>query len=165
MKNNRNNKNKKDKKNSKSDNSALKKTVSAVYDIMLENDLNQVSWEEKDKFKLKLTRKSNMIPANAVVPSQSLPDDTRKETEEPKDVADYIRSPMNGIFYRSSSPGADPFVKENTDVAIGQTVCIIEAMKLMNEVQVERHCKILKVMVKNAEPVKVGQPLFEIENL
>jgi len=72
-------------------------------------------------------------------------------------------SPMNGIFYRTPSPGAEPFVKESDKITSGATVCIIEAMKLMNEVQVERNCKIIKVLIDNASPVKINQPLFEVE--
>lgn len=74
-----------------------------------------------------------------------------------------INSPLAGVFYRSPRPDADPFVQENGSVSPGQTLCIVEAMKLMNEITAERACKITKILVENAEAVEEGQPLFVIE--
>lgn len=71
-----------------------------------------------------------------------------------------IKSPMVGIFYRSPSPGAKPYVETDERVERGQVVCIIEAMKLMNEIQSEVAGRIIKVLVENAQPVEYGQPLF-----
>jgi acetyl-CoA carboxylase biotin carboxyl carrier protein len=75
-----------------------------------------------------------------------------------------INSPMVGTFYSSSSPDVEPYVKEGTRVEIGQTVCIIEAMKLMNEIKAESAGVIVKVLVDNAQPVEFGQPLFTIKS-
>ena len=74
-----------------------------------------------------------------------------------------INSPMVGTFYRSPSPDAAPFVKEGDMVAEGKTVCIIEAMKLMNEIKSEVKGKIAKILVENGQPVEFGQPLFVVE--
>jgi acetyl-CoA carboxylase biotin carboxyl carrier protein len=74
-----------------------------------------------------------------------------------------IRSPMVGTFYRSPSPDADPYVEIGQDVNVGQTLCIIEAMKLMNELESEFAGKIAKILVENAQPVEYNQPLFLIE--
>ena len=71
-----------------------------------------------------------------------------------------IKSPMVGIFYRSPSPGVKPYVEAGETVQRGQVVCIIEAMKLMNEIQSEVAGRIVKVLVENAQPVEYGQPLF-----
>ena len=71
-----------------------------------------------------------------------------------------IDSPMVGTFYRSPAPGEDPFIKEGDAVEKGQTVCIVEAMKLMNEVGAKTSCVIEKVLVENGQPVEFGQPLF-----
>ncbi|MFA5504247.1 MAG: acetyl-CoA carboxylase biotin carboxyl carrier protein [Vulcanimicrobiota bacterium] len=76
---------------------------------------------------------------------------------------DTINSPLAGVFYRAPRPDADPFVKEQDSVGPGQTLCIVEAMKLMNEITAERACKITKILVENAEAVEEGQPLFVIE--
>lgn len=74
-----------------------------------------------------------------------------------------IKSPMVGTFYTSPEPGAPPFVDAGQRVARGQTVCIIEAMKLMNEIEAEFDGVIVKRLVENAEPVEFGQPLFLVE--
>jgi acetyl-CoA carboxylase biotin carboxyl carrier protein len=74
-----------------------------------------------------------------------------------------VNSPMVGTLYRSPSPDAQPFAKEGTKVEVGQTVCIIEAMKLMNEIKAETAGTITKFMVENAQPVEFGQPLYVIK--
>ena len=74
-----------------------------------------------------------------------------------------IEAPMVGTFYRASTPGADPFVNEGDVVKEGQVLCIIEAMKLMNEIEARVGGRIAKVMVENGQPVEFGQPLFLIE--
>ncbi len=75
-----------------------------------------------------------------------------------------ISSPIVGTFYRSSSPTADPFVKIGSNVEAETVVCIIEAMKLMNEIQAEATGEVVKVYVENGQPVEYGQPLFGIRN-
>lgn len=74
-----------------------------------------------------------------------------------------IKSPMIGTFYLTSSPDADPFVKEGDSVKAGETVCIIEAMKLFNEIESEISGKIVKVLVSNSTPVEYDQPLFLVD--
>ena len=74
-----------------------------------------------------------------------------------------IVSPMVGTFYRAPTPDAPPFVKEQDGIAPGQVVCIIEAMKLMNEIQSDIKGRILEILVENAQPVEYGQPLFVLE--
>ena len=71
-----------------------------------------------------------------------------------------IKSPMVGTFYRSSSPGAEPFASLGSTVAEGQTLCVIEAMKLMNEIPSEFAGVVKEILVENGEPVEFGQPLF-----
>ena len=73
-----------------------------------------------------------------------------------------INSPMVGTFYTSSKPGAEPFVKVGSKVKSGDVLCIIEAMKLLNEIQSDYDGEIVEVLVENAEPVEFGQPLFRI---
>lgn len=74
-----------------------------------------------------------------------------------------IKSPMIGTFYLTSSPDADPFVKEGDSIKTGETVCIIEAMKLFNEIEAEVSGKIVKVLVTNSTPVEYDQPLFLVD--
>lgn len=74
-----------------------------------------------------------------------------------------ITSPMVGTFYRSPSPDADPFVQIGDQVAIGQTACIIEAMKLMNDITADKSGKVVQILVKDGEPVEYGQVLMLLE--
>ncbi len=76
-----------------------------------------------------------------------------------------VTSPIVGTFYRSSSPEADPYVVEGDVVKKGQVLCIVEAMKLMNEIEAESDGKIMKILVESTTPVEFGQPLFLIDPL
>ena len=73
-----------------------------------------------------------------------------------------VKSPMVGTYYSASSPDADPFVKEGKSVKKGDVLCIVEAMKLMNEIEAEYDGVVQEILVKNAQPVEYGQPLFVI---
>jgi acetyl-CoA carboxylase biotin carboxyl carrier protein len=73
-----------------------------------------------------------------------------------------VKSPIVGTFYEAPGPGALPFVKAGDQVAAGQVLCIIEAMKLMNEIEADASGEIVKVLVNNGQPVEYGQPLFAI---
>ena len=91
-------------------------------------------------------------------------------TVEPAVVADVaaptgitVEAPMVGTFYRASSPTAEPFVREGDVVKEGQVLCIIEAMKLMNEIESKAAGRIVKILVENGQPVEYGQPLFLLE--
>jgi len=75
-----------------------------------------------------------------------------------------VKAPMVGTLYRSPSPGAPPYVEIGQNIEPGQVICIIEAMKLMNEIKAEIRGKILEILVENAEPVEFGQPMFLIES-
>lgn len=104
-------------------------------------------------------------PVAAVSPEPvSAPQTARPSTPEPsaRKTAD-IKSPMIGTFYRSSSPDTPPYVNVGDKVTKGQTVCIIEAMKLFNEIESEVSGTVVKVMVENATPVEYDQVLFVVE--
>jgi len=74
-----------------------------------------------------------------------------------------VKSPMVGTFYRSSSPGAKAFVDVGSVVKEGETVCIVEAMKILNEIEADKSGTITKILVENGQPVEYGQPMFVIE--
>jgi acetyl-CoA carboxylase biotin carboxyl carrier protein len=74
-----------------------------------------------------------------------------------------VKSPMVGTFYRSSSPGAKPFVEMGASVKEGETICIIEAMKILNEIETDKSGTIVKILCENGQAVEYGQPLFVIE--
>jgi acetyl-CoA carboxylase biotin carboxyl carrier protein len=73
-----------------------------------------------------------------------------------------VKSPMVGTFYRSSAPGSKPFVEVGQNINAGETLCIIEAMKLLNEIEADQSGVVKKVLVENGQPVEYGQPLFII---
>ena len=75
----------------------------------------------------------------------------------------YVQSPMVGTFYRAPSPDADPFVEEGDSVRKGSPLCIIEAMKMMNEIEAEIGGKVVRILCENGQPVEYGQPLMVIE--
>ena len=95
-------------------------------------------------------------PAAAIAPAASA-------AAEPMQVGHTMKSPMVGTFYRSPSPEAKPFVEAGQAVKEGDTVCIIEAMKLMNEIEADKSGIIKAILVENGQPVEFGQPLFIIE--
>ncbi|HMT03831.1 MAG TPA: acetyl-CoA carboxylase biotin carboxyl carrier protein [Burkholderiales bacterium] len=87
---------------------------------------------------------------------------TNKNIETSKEVH-YIKSPMVGTFYIASSPTTAPFVEVGKEVKVGQVVCIVEAMKLMNQIESDRSGVITEILVKDGAPVEYGQPLFVVE--
>ena len=84
-------------------------------------------------------------------------------TAAPAETGHVVKSPMVGTFYRSSSPGGKPFVEVGSEVKAGEPVCIIEAMKIMNEIESDKAGKIVKILCENGQAVEFGQPLFIIE--
>ena len=107
----------------------------------------------------KLQQQSIVVPQeNLTVPAQPMTEETELA---PKD-SNSINSPMVGTFYASASPGAKPFISVGDVVQEGDVVCIVEAMKMMNEIKSEFSGTVLSVNVENSEPVEYGQSLFEI---
>jgi len=104
-------------------------------------------------------------PATAPVQTQTAADATAKDSAPADSNSDLIeiKSPMVGTFYRSSNPESPSFVNVGDEVSPGKVVCIIEAMKLFNEIESEVKGKIVKVLVDNASPVEYDQPLFLVE--
>jgi acetyl-CoA carboxylase biotin carboxyl carrier protein len=101
--------------------------------------------------------------APAAAPTQPAPQAPAEATSPEQDLH-IIPSPIVGTFYRSPSPSADPFVKIGSNVEHETVVCIIEAMKLMNEIQAEATGEVVKIYVENGQPVEYGQPLFGIRS-
>ncbi|MDI1350722.1 acetyl-CoA carboxylase biotin carboxyl carrier protein [Aquabacterium sp.] len=94
-------------------------------------------------------------PAAAAAPAEA--------PAAPVETGHIVKSPMVGTFYRSSSPGAKAFAEVGDVVKAGQAVCIIEAMKIMNEIEADTDGTITKILVENGQPVEYGQPLFIVE--
>jgi len=100
-------------------------------------------------------------PMQAAAFSMTPAPETPSEPEAPP--GHVVKSPMVGTFYRSPSPGAPPFIEQGSVVKAGDTLCIIEAMKLLNEIEAEVGGTVTKILVDNGQPVEYGQPLFLIE--
>jgi len=99
------------------------------------------------------------------VPAPAAPAAPAAEAPAAHDEAHLLKSPMVGTFYRAASPEAESFVTEGKKIKKGETLCIIEAMKLMNEIEAEYDGIVEEVLVENATPVEYGQPLFVIRPL
>jgi acetyl-CoA carboxylase biotin carboxyl carrier protein len=116
---------------------------------------------QEGEFYLRLTR-AESNGETGMEPVRHEPSGPERK-EEPPDVphnAKVISSPLSGTFYRSKSPGAPPLVNIGDDIQKGKTLCILEAMKLMNELEAPEDGKIIEILVENTKPVQEGQPLF-----
>jgi len=146
------------------------KEIKEMIALMNENDLLELEIE-KDGLKIKLRRSSPdqaghsfMSGAPIIVERSASAHKVEPASESvPQQKTNQIKSPMVGTFYRAPSPEAPPFVDINADVEVGQIVCIIEAMKLMNEIKSEVKGRIVEILIENGRPVEFGQPLFVIE--
>ena len=105
----------------------------------------------------------NHPPPTASKPEKVVPSDSDSTTELAPNLTE-IRSPFVGVFYSAPAPDESEFVVENQKVRKGQTLCIVEAMKLMNEIEAEKSGTIRKVLVENEQPIEFDQPIFLIEH-
>jgi acetyl-CoA carboxylase biotin carboxyl carrier protein len=99
-------------------------------------------------------------PAAAAAPSVAA---TSAGERAPRNDEHTVTSPMVGTYYASASPGAKPFVEIGSEIKVGQILCIIEAMKMMNQIESDKEGRVTAMLAKNGEPVEFGQPLFIIE--
>jgi acetyl-CoA carboxylase biotin carboxyl carrier protein len=136
----------------------LKELISLLQDT----DITEIQLE-KDGTKVKIRRQ--MLVSSLEMRSKSAPVTIEKtaETEEEVQRLITVTSPIVGTFYRSPSPEAPSFVEAGMRVKKGQVICIIEAMKLMNEIESEVEGVIVRALVENGQPVEYGEPLFLIE--
>ncbi len=146
------------------------------------SDIQEFSLEGED-FKLEIKRNlfdqnqvtnnlvSNTFDRQPIVNQKSINDTVSigNEVETPQvappgrsDLTE-ITSPMVGTFYRAAAPGEEPFVEVGNDVKVGQTICILEAMKLMNEIESEFNAEIVEILVENGTPVEFGQVLMRVK--
>ena len=134
-----------------------------LIELLKETDITELQ-VEKDGIKVKIKREKILSPLEIPVQKFSSPiiEKTTREAEEEARLIT-VTSPIVGTFYRASSPEAEPFVEVGSRVKKGQVLCIIEAMKLMNEIESEVDGIIVKILVENGQPVEYGEPLFLIE--
>ena len=146
------------------------KKLEKIVKLLKDQDLQEIEIEEKDS-RIKVKRGSAQSLPQVVSVPQPLPTSEAVEVKEkaadkkPESPYKIIKSPMVGTLYRSPGPDAPVYVEEGTIVNKGQILCIVEAMKLMNEIEAEMKGKIISILVENGQPVEYGEPLFEIEPL
>jgi acetyl-CoA carboxylase biotin carboxyl carrier protein len=159
------------------------KNVEQLMELMRKQGFNHVKFESKDQ-KIEITMQAPasagvmssmpMMAAPMMAPGmpQMVSSSAQPPAAKPETAAGtvkgfanghIVKSPFVGTFYRSSSPGSDPFADVGTRVKKGQTLCIVEAMKLMNEIEADRDGVIREILIENGQPVEFEQALFVIE--
>ena len=139
--------------------------------IINDNSLTEISLEDgeqaitirKDLPEVVVGTSAPVVAASAAAPAAQVSAPKSEETAEPEVQGKAITSPMVGTFYSASAPDAPAFVEIGSEVKVGDVVCIIEAMKLMNEIKSEQAGKVVKICVKNGDPVEFGQVLMYVE--
>lgn len=151
--------------------------IAKLIEIVSKSDVSEINLKQGEE-ELKITREkavvqavSTVIPAPvatpvvaaAPAPAAAPAAPAVPAAEAAVDASKLMKSPMVGTFYRSASPTASPFVEVGASVKEGDTLCIIEAMKMMNQIQADRAGVIKKILVENGSAVEFDQPLFEFE--
>ena len=158
------------------------KQIKQIIDLMKRSELTEFAVEEEG-FKLKIRRGANGLPVVSSSGGSNAPFSSLSESA-PAPVAaapvaapapaaaapagdeagvTYIKSPMVGTFYRSASPESKPYAENGAKIVENSVVCIIEAMKIMNEIQAETKGTIIEALVENGQPVEYGQKLFKVK--
>ncbi len=135
-------------------------------DFKLEIKRNLVNVQQTTQIPISNNQESQSIqsevPKNDMVPVTQAPESPSVAPPGSSDLLD-ITSPMVGTFYRASAPGEDPFVEIGSAITAGQTICILEAMKLMNEIESEFKGEVVEILVENGTPVEFGQVLMRVK--
>jgi len=156
------------------------KELKELIDFLIEKDISEFELERGD-VKVRIKRGgetaapmiAHAVPMAAVpmaappaqashAPASTAPSASAPPPAAAEEELHTVKSPIVGTFYEAPGPGALPFVKPGDQVAAGQVLCIIEAMKLMNEIEADASGEVVKVLVSNGQPVEYGQPLFAI---
>ncbi|MBR5347429.1 MAG: acetyl-CoA carboxylase biotin carboxyl carrier protein [Deltaproteobacteria bacterium] len=144
-----------------------------VIEMIMQTDITDFELEEDGK-KLSIRRGGGQPQTTAAAPvitSSSVPEQqtaapvAAPPSEEKNERLVDIPSPIVGTFYRAPSPDSSPYVEVGQVVEKGQVLCIVEAMKLMNEIEADFRCRVCEIFKENAQPVEYGEPLFRVEKL
>jgi acetyl-CoA carboxylase biotin carboxyl carrier protein len=144
--------------------------VKKLIELLEESDVAEIEIHEGEE-SVRISRGSTAVVAPMAAPIAAAPvaapapaaAPAVAPAAEPEIQGHAVRSPMVGTFYSAPSPDASAFVKEGDTVSAGQTLCIIEAMKILNQIESDKAGKITKILVENGQPVEFDQPLFIIE--
>ena len=139
--------------------------IKKLIEMLQESDLNEIEVKEGEE-SVRINRKKGdvEIPQQIVAPRVQSKEIV-ENVDEPEENLSFIQSPMVGTFYRSPAPGKPPFVEIGQRVKKGDTICIIEAMKMMNQVKSEFDGKIVDIKVENGQPVEFNESLVSIETI
>jgi len=138
--------------------------VKKLIEMLEESNLAEIEIKEGEEA-IRISRASSVAaPVVTAAPAPAAAAPAATEAAKPAAPAGHaVTSPMVGSFYRSSSPGAKPFVDVGSKVSVGDTICIIEAMKMMNEIEADKAGVVKAILKENGQPVEFGEALFIIE--
>ncbi|MDD2863318.1 MAG: acetyl-CoA carboxylase biotin carboxyl carrier protein [Methylococcales bacterium] len=147
--------------------------IQKIIELVQNSDLAEIEIKEGEE-SIRINRYSSNVPVAAPVHYAPAPvaapatvinvgEAAPAIAAAPEIKGHIVKSPMVGTFYRSASPGSKAFVEVGVSVTAGQTLCIIEAMKILNQIEADKSGTITQILVENNEPVEYGQPLFVIE--
>ena len=160
------------------------KELKELIEFLIEKDISEFELERGD-VKVRIKRGADAQPVPVITPMAAIPavapipgappvsatahvaapsvaSEPAAAAPEPEEELHLVKSPIVGTFYEAPAPGAPPFIKPGDSVQAGQVLCIIEAMKLMNEIESDMSGEIVKILASNGKPVEYGQPLFSI---
>ena len=151
------------------------KEVKQLIDYVNKSDLTEVKWQ-LDNESITIRKEKELVigassvapaalPVQAAAPAAPAAAVSPEASESAGDNLKTVTSPMVGTYYSSPSPEAPAFIKVGDTVKKGQTLCILEAMKIMNEVEAEFDCKIVEILVKDGDPVEYDMPIFTVEKI
>ena len=149
--------------------------VKKLIELVEESDVAEIEIHEGEE-SVRISRISAVAPQAIAMPAAAMPapaaaqpapaaasSEAPAESKEPEISGHKILSPMVGTFYTAPSPGAKPFITEGQSVSAGDTLCIIEAMKILNQIESDKSGTVKKILVENGQPVEYNEPLFIIE--
>jgi acetyl-CoA carboxylase biotin carboxyl carrier protein len=157
------------------------KEIKELIEFLIEKDIAEFELERGD-VKIRIKRASEAVPVQPAIPyfasqaaAPSVPDTAasppgaspappapKESAPVPEEPLSMVKSPIVGTFYESPSPGSPPFVKPGDIVEVGQLLCIVEAMKMMNEIESDVAGEVVKKLIANGQPIEYGQELFAI---
>jgi len=145
--------------------------IKTLIELINSSDIAEIEIKEGEE-SVRISRSSSVVPMTMTAPApQAAPNQmvapapvlSNTSTAIPAQAGDVIESPMVGTFYRASSPTSKVFAEVGQKVAVGDVLCIIEAMKMLNQIESDKAGTITQVLVENEQPVEFGQPLFAVE--